>query len=120
MSKILLEDIELYAYHGHFPEEKNIGSRFLVNAEIDAALDDVFKTDNLKDTFDYQKAYNIIVEEMKQPTALLEKLADRIAGSIINSSEIIQSVKIKVAKLNPPLGGSVKSVAVEVIKVRNL
>jgi dihydroneopterin aldolase len=120
MSKIIIEDIELYAYHGHFPEERTIGSRFLVNVEIDAVIDKACESDRLEDTFNYQTAYDIVVDEMKQPSALLENIANRIASRMLNKSEKLRSVKIKIAKMNPPLGGNVKSVAVEVEKNRGI
>jgi hypothetical protein len=37
-SKILLEDIKIYAYHGVLPEEKILGTYYIVNAEIVADI----------------------------------------------------------------------------------
>ena len=37
-SKILLEDIKIYAYHGVLPEEKILGTFYIVNAEIVADI----------------------------------------------------------------------------------
>ena len=118
MSKIIVEDIELYAYHGHFIEEKNIGSRYLINVEINVANEKSYITDRLEDTFDYQKAYDIVAAEMQQASELLEYVANRIAEKILHESESILSVKIKVSKMNPPLGGNVKSVSVEINRER--
>jgi hypothetical protein len=38
-SKILLEDIKIYAYHGVLPEEALIGNNYIINAELHADLE---------------------------------------------------------------------------------
>jgi dihydroneopterin aldolase len=118
MGKLIIEDIELFAYHGHFDEEKTIGSRYLVNIEIELTNEKSCKTDCLEDTYNYQRAYDIISAEMRQASSLLESIGNRIAEKILKDSEMIRSVTVKVAKMNPPMGGNVKSVAVEVTQKR--
>ncbi len=119
MGKIIIEDMEVYAYHGHLAEERKIGGKFKVSIEMDTAFDEACVSDKLADTFDYQKAFDIVKEEMETPSSLLEHLADRIANRILNASHLIWSVKIKVSKMNPPLDGNVKAVAVEIRKERD-
>lgn len=119
MGKIILEDIEVYGWHGHLAEERKTGNRFIVNLEIDTALEEACLSDRLADTFDYTEAYNIVLEEMKQPSALLEHVAHRILVRLFESSSLIWAVRIKVSKLNPPFGGNVKAVAVELFKERD-
>jgi len=116
VGKIILEDIEFFAFHGHYTEEKQTGGRFLVNLEIDADIEIAGKTDNLDDTFDYQLAYNIVNGEMQVPSALLEHIAGRIIDKLLLSSGRIRSVKVKVSKMNPPFGGNVKAVSIEMFK----
>lgn len=119
MGKIILEDIEIYAYHGHLPEENEIGGRFLVNLEIDTAFEDACISDNLEDTFDYQIAFNIVKEEMAVKSSLLEHVASRILERILEASRLVWSAKIKISKMNPPFGGNVRAVSVEIKKDRN-
>ena len=38
ISKIILENIKIYAYHGVLPEETILGTYYLVNAEIHAGF----------------------------------------------------------------------------------
>ncbi len=119
MGKIILEDIEIYAYHGNLPEENEIGGKFLVNLEIDTAFDDACESDNLEDTFDYQEAYSIVKNEMATNSSLLEHVASRILDRILEASPLVWAVKIKVSKMNPPFGGNVKAVSVEIKKDRD-
>lgn len=118
MGKILLEDIKLYGYHGCFEEEKKIGSQFLVNLEIAVALNEACRTDLLEDTFDYAEAYQIVCDEMKVPAKLLEHVAHRILQRLFAASSLVTDAKIRVSKLNPPFGGDVKAVSVEIKRER--
>lgn len=119
MGKIILEDMKVYAFHGHMPEEQKIGGNFIVSLEMDTAFEEACKSDKLEDTFDYQQASDIVKEEMAIPSSLLEHVAYRIAERILKASQLIWSVKIKVSKMNPPLEGNVKAVAVEIRKDRD-
>ena len=52
-SKIILEDIKIYAFHGVLPEEALIGNNYIINAELHADLEEASKSDNLDDTINY-------------------------------------------------------------------
>ena len=68
MGKIRIEQMEFYAYHGHYKEEQIVGNRFLLDLEIETDMTRPAQTDNLEDAVNYQEAYRIIREEMKQET----------------------------------------------------
>lgn len=119
MGKIILEDIDIYAYHGHLPEEKKTGTTFRINLEISLDLEKAGRTDRLEDTFDYAQAYSIIKEEMKIPSSLLEHVAQRIVNRLFGASAAIREVSLRVSKLNPPFDGEVKAVSVELTKSRD-
>ena len=116
MGKILLEGLEFYAYHGHFAEEQKIGGNFRVHVELEVSFEKACSSDNLEDTVDYQKIYDCIYAEMAIPSALLEHLTNRIAEKIIDISVQIRWVNVKVSKINPPFGGKVNAVTIEVRK----
>ena len=42
-SKIILEDIKIYAFHGVLPEEALIGNNYIINAELHADLEKASK-----------------------------------------------------------------------------
>ena len=112
MGLIKIEGMEFYAFHGHFPEERVVGNSFIIDLEIETDLSLPSKTDNLDDAVDYQKAYKIVASEMEEKSALLENIAGRILKSLSTELEGIIGVTVKVAKINPPLGGKVKSVSI--------
>jgi len=113
MGKIFLKNIRLYAFHGCMDEEEKIGSDYVVNLAIDADLNLSSQSDNLKDTVDYVSLHAIVKEEMSIRSKLLEKVADRILKRILEDHRQVILVKVKVAKINPPIGGNVDEVAVE-------
>ena len=103
MVTIELEEIEFYAHHGCFDEERTIGTRFTVSLTIKARVDRAVDSDKLQDTIDYQQIVEITASEMKRPSNLLEHVAGRIASALMNSFPAIEGIKVKVSKMNPPL-----------------
>ncbi len=112
-SKILLENIKIYAFHGVLPEEKIIGNYFLVNAEIHADLQKASESDDLKNTINYAEINEIIHDEMRIPSNLLEFVAGRIIKKISENFPEITFIKIKITKTNPPMKGEMTGVSVE-------
>lgn len=112
MQTITLENIRLYAYHGCLPEEAVIGSDYRVDVVVEAPLEKAAVSDNLKDTADYVHIHHIVREEMETPSKLLEHVARRIAGRILLEIPVVEKGWVKVAKINPPIGGDVASVSV--------
>ena len=112
MGIIRIEDMEFYAFHGHYREEQIVGNKFLVDLTIETAMEIPRSTDNLKDAVNYQKAYQIIKQQMGEKSHLLEHIAGRILDALYSELEGIKKVTVKVSKLNPPMGGKIGSVSV--------
>lgn len=70
------------------------------------------KTDHLADTVDYVHLNKIVKEEMAVRTKLLETVALLILDRILLEIPIVNKAKIKVSKLNPPIGGNVEMVSI--------
>ncbi len=105
MGLIQIENMEFYAFHGHYREEQIVGNKFLVDLNIESNMDAPADSDNLKDAIDYQRAYRLVKEEMEKKSKLLENIAKRILDVIYSNFEGISLVKVKVSKINPPMGG---------------
>ena len=112
MSIIQIKNMEFYAYHGHFREEQIVGNRFLVDLWIETDMSKPAETDNLEDAVNYQVAYKLIRKEMEKKSNLLEHIAKRILDTLFESLEGIEKVRIKISKMNPPVGGKMDSVSV--------
>ncbi len=113
MAKIFIENMEFYAYHGCFEEEQVIGNSFLVNIKFETDTKAAEYSDHLEDTVNYQSVYQVIAKEMQQKSKLLEHLARRIIDAVKKAFPQILWVEVKVSKMNPPLGGKMSCVSVE-------
>ena len=118
MDKIYLKNIKIYAYHGCMEEEKKIGSNYLVNLIVDADLSMSCKSDELKDTVDYVALLDIVKNQMKIRSNLLENVADRVVNKIISKFPTVRKAVVKIAKLNPPINGDTDEVVIRREKKR--
>lgn len=112
-SKIIIEDLKIYAYHGVLPEETIIGTYYFVNLEVHADLWKAAETDDLSATINYAEINAMIHEAFKVPSKLMEHVAGRIMGKIKNKFPQISFIKIKITKTNPPMPGEMHGVSVE-------
>lgn len=113
MSKIALEGMQFYAYHGFYEEEQKIGNHFIVDLEVESKVSQAALNDDLSDTINYEILYTITRMEMRRPSKLLEHVAQRILNKISSHYPKIKNVRIRISKLQPPLGGRVNRAYIE-------
>jgi dihydroneopterin aldolase len=118
MGTIKLKNIRTYSYHGCLIEEGKIGSDYSVDIEVKTNLNKSSLSDDLKDTVDYVLLNQIVVEEMAIRSNLLEHVAQRIIQRVFKEVTTISSIKLGVSKLNPPIGGDVEAVTIEMEESR--
>lgn len=109
---IEIEGMEFYAFHGHYPVEKEVGNKFIVNIKITADCEKAGKSDKLEDALDYQLVYQLIKEEMAIKADLLEHVGRRILDRLYAEFAEIQHASVKISKMNPPMGGQIEKVSV--------
>lgn len=114
-----MNTIRLYAHHGCLDEEGIVGSAYEVDLEVEADLNLAAGTDQLSDTVDYVHLHQVVSEEMKVRSKLLEHVACRIIRRILRESSLVQAVNVTVSKINPPIGGDVDSVSVQLKERRH-
>ncbi|WP_269241074.1 dihydroneopterin aldolase [Flavobacterium limnophilum] len=119
MGIIKLKNIRTYSYHGCLIEEGKIGSDYSVDLEVKTDLRKSALSDNLEDTVDYVLLNRIVEEEMAIRSQLLEHVAHRIIKRIFDEVASISRITLGVSKLNPPIGGDVEAVTIEMEEYRN-
>lgn len=112
MSKILLKDIRIFTNHGCLVEEEKIGSDYLVDLLVEADLGASAHSDDLEDTIDYVSLNNIVKEEMAIRARLLETVGYKIIERVLATFPEVSYSEVTISKMNPPIGGDVKSVSV--------
>ncbi len=96
------------AKHGLYPEEKTLGTEFIVNVKIGFERGEIITLDQ---TIDYVTVYTIIAKIMAEPTPLLEQVVSIIAKKI-KEQLCYKSMFISIKKMNPLFGKSVQSTEV--------
>lgn len=114
MATIAINDMRFYAHHGCFEQERAIGTYFRVDLVFVTDTTKAEVSDNIADTVSYLDVYQAVKREMEIPSNLLEHVARRIGERVKRDFPAVTSVNVKVSKLNPPLGGQMESVSVEV------
>ena len=108
--------MKFHAYHGCLDFEKRDGNTFLVNLILELNTEKAEISDKLEDTLNYQEVYDVVKHEMEIPSNLIEHAARRILDALIENFPQILHLNLRLSKLNPPLGGDVESVSVEITK----
>ncbi|MBI9067476.1 MAG: dihydroneopterin aldolase [Salinivirgaceae bacterium] len=116
MGIIEIEGMEFYSYHGCFTEEQIVGNKFMVDLRLEADCSKAEISDHINDAVNYQIAYQIIKEEMAKKSHLLENIAYRILQHLFKKLVQIDRARVKVCKVNPPLGGKIQHVSVTLEK----
>lgn len=117
-NKISVNGIRCYAYHGCLEHEATIGGNFIVDIDIETDFEEAADTDDLSKTVDYVEVYNIVKQQMNIRSKLIEVVAKRICDTLLKNIQRIQTVEVKVTKLNPPINGDVEKVSVQIKRVR--
>ena len=112
MAIIRINSMSFFAHHGCFEEERAIGTNFLVDFVFETDTTQAEESDNINDTVNYLDVYQLIKKEMDTPSHLLEHVGKRINNAILNAYKEVKWCEVTVHKLNPPLGGQMKSVSV--------
>lgn len=102
---IELEGMEFHAFHGCLEKERREGNTFLVDFHAETELKKAVKTDDLRETADYGRIYDIVAEQMAVPSNLLENVAGRILDAVQKEFKDFLFIKIRVSKMNPPVNG---------------
>ena len=118
MAVIALEGMHFRAFHGLYEEERIIGNDFILDVEIKVDISKVMVIhehgiDKIDNTINYETVYEICKIEMATPHKLLEQLLASIVLALKYQFKTMFSLKIKIKKLNPPMGGKVEYSSLE-------
>lgn len=113
--KIKIEDLEVFANHGVFPEENVLGQKFVVSAVLYTDTRKAGLEDELSASIHYGEVSAFITEYLKSHTfKLLERIAEGLAEEMLIKVEGLQKVKLEIKKPWAPVGLPLKTVSVEI------
>ncbi|HAL82188.1 MAG TPA: dihydroneopterin aldolase [Mucilaginibacter sp.] len=108
MITIAIHGAEFFAYHGFYPEEQKLGTKFIVDVEVDFTPVNNLKEDKIANTVDYERIYKVVIAQMKQTRKLIETVAQSIADDIKTLYPFVEKIHVSIKKINPPLAGKVE------------
>jgi len=109
---VAIKGAEFFAYHGFYEEERLTGNKFIIDAEVELKSFDS-NDDNIKDTVNYEKLFEICLAEMDNTQKLLETVVFNIIDRFKNSFSNVTGGKVKLEKIGPQLGGKVEKAIVQ-------
>lgn len=117
MDKIKIQELEVFAYHGVFAEEKREGQKFYINAVLTTELKRAGRTDSLNDSTHYGEVCQQIEKSMTEETFdLIERAAEKAAEDILVNFPLIKEVTLEIRKPHAPIPMKFQSVSVEITR----
>ncbi len=115
MDEIRIENLEIYAYHGVYPEENEQGQKFYVNAVLYTETRAAGLADNLELSTNYGEVCHFITRWMQEHTCkLIEAAAERLAAEILLQFDLIKRIALEIRKPEAPIGLPFESVSVRI------
>lgn len=113
MDKIKIENLEIYAYHGVFPEEKEKGQKFYINATLETDLRTAGRTDDLTASTHYGEVALLLHETMTEKSYdLIERAAEVCAEAVLKEFPLVRSITLELRKPEAPIPLPFESISV--------
>lgn len=104
MDEIRIENLQVYARHGVYPQEKELGQSFYISATLYTDTRRAGRTDKLEESTNYGEVCLTIQKWMEENTCnLIETVAESLAAAILLKYDLIKKVQIQVKKPNAPI-----------------
>jgi dihydroneopterin aldolase len=113
MALVALENMQFHAHHGVYDAEQIVGNTYVVSVYVRTAIVKAALSDNLAEAINYESIFHLCQKEMEVPRKLLESVVVSIAMRMKHQFQNMQGLRVRVQKMNPPVGGQVESSWVE-------
>ncbi len=115
LDEIRIEELEVFANHGVFPEENVLGQKFLVSAVLYTDTRKAGQTDDLTASIHYGEVCAFIDRYLREHTfKLLERAAECLAEELLLNTNHLRKVRLEIKKPWAPVGLPLKTVSVSV------
>ncbi|MCM1225459.1 MAG: dihydroneopterin aldolase [Lachnospiraceae bacterium] len=113
MGEIAIKGLRMMGRHGVLDQERRVGNVFEININISVPqADEAAAGDNLDMTVNYAEVIELVKQEMRRPSKLIEAVAFRIARAIKERyADKVASGTVTVAKLAPPVPAELELVS---------
>jgi dihydroneopterin aldolase len=116
MDRISVRGLRVFGRHGVLPHERELGQVFVIDLDLVVDLTAAGQSDDLGQTVDYAALTGRVVELVaSRPRTLIEAVAEDVARLALEDA-LVQQVRVRVAKPDPPVSADLAEVAVEVVR----
>ena len=115
MGIIAMKGMEFHARVG-FEEEQIVANKIVVDIYIETDFQKAMESDKIDHALNYEDIYKLVKQVLKQKANLLEHVVHNIHRAVIKQFPAIKSLKVRVAKLHPPIKGKIEKVYAEYSK----
>lgn len=117
--RLFLRALPFFARHGVHEAERELGQRFVIDADWWLDTRPAAWADDAGLTVSYQDVYlQIQAVAQDEPVRLIETLAERIATRLLDHFPAIEQVRVVVHKPGAPITGIFGDVGVEIVRRR--
>ena len=115
--EIHIENLEIFANHGVFQEETNLGQKFLVSLVLYVDTRKAGKTDCLEESIHYGEVSHFITTYTKKHTRkLIEAAAEDLAEALLLHYPLLKGVTLELKKPWAPVGLPLETVSVKITR----
>ena len=113
--QIRIEELEVYAHHGVYPEENEKGQHFYVNATLYTNTRPAGMADDLRLSTNYGEVCQFITEFMQQHTfQMIETVVEWTAYEVLQQFPLVQGLDLEIRKPEAPIPLPFGSVSVAI------
>jgi len=119
MERINIVGLELFAFHGVNPRERQHGQVFLLDMLLEADLTRACGSDNIEDTVNYAKVIKTAAAAFTgQPCNLIERAAEISARAVLEGFPMVEAVTVRVHKPDAPVKLTFEDISIEIYRRR--
>ena len=117
MDKITIQNLEVFAKHGVYPEENVLGQKFVFSVVLYTSTRNAGLMDDLMLSVNYGEVSHFIQRFVTAHTwKLLESVAEHLAQALLLEYPLVQQVDLKIQKPWAPVGLPLDTVSVEITR----
>ncbi len=115
LDEIRIDNLEIYANHGVYPEETALGQTFYINAVLYMETRDAGLSDNLSESVNYGEVCHFMNDYMKTHTfKLIEAAAEHLAEEVLLAFPLIRELDMEIRKPSAPVKLPFESISVKI------
>lgn len=117
MDQIIIENLQVYAYHGVYREEREKGQHFYINAALETNTTLAGTLDDLELSTNYGEVCRFLDGFMKTHTyQLIETVAEKAAEGILLQFPKIRRLTLEIRKPEAPVRLPFESISVKIMR----